>query len=90
MTIMTKDEKQAIIAEFQRSANDTGSPEVQIALLTKKINALTEHMKANKKDFATHRGLLQMVSDRRGLLDYLKKLDLERYATVIKRLGIRK
>lgn len=90
MTIMTKDEKQAIIAEFQRGANDTGSPEVQIALLTKKINSLTEHMKANKKDFATRRGLLQMVSDRRSLLDYLKKLDLERYAAVIKKLGIRK
>ena len=90
MTIMTKDEKQAIIAEYRRSAEDTGSPEVQVALLTKKINALTEHMKANKKDFATRRGLLQMVSDRRSLLDYLKKTDLERYAALIKRLGIRK
>ena len=90
MTIMTKEEKQAIIAEFHRGANDTGSPEVQIALLTKKINALTEHMKANQKDFATRRGLLQMVSDRRSLLDYLKRLDLERYAAVIKKLGIRK
>ncbi len=90
MTIMTKEEKQAIITEFQRKVGDTGSPEVQIALLTKKINALTEHMKANKKDFATRRGLLQMVSDRRSLLDYLKRLDLERYAAVIKKLGIRK
>ena len=90
MTIMTKEEKQAIIAEFQRGDKDTGSPEVQIALLTKKINALTEHMKANKKDVATRRGLLQMVSDRRSLLDYLKRLDLERYAAVIKKLGIRK
>ena len=84
---MTKSE---IIAAYAQHEGDTGSPEVQIALLTKKINALTEHMKANKKDFATRRGLLQMVSDRRSLLDYLKRLDLERYAAVIKKLGIRK
>lgn len=90
MTIMTKDEKQAIIAEYRRDDKDTGSPEVQIALLTKKINALTEHMKANKKDYSTRRGLLQMVSNRRSLLDFLKNIDQERYVAVIKRLGIRK
>ena len=90
MTIMTKDEKQAIIAEYRRDEKDTGSPEVQIALLTKKINTLTEHMKVNKKDFATRRGLLQMVSNRRSLLDYLKKIDQERYVAVIRKLGIRK
>ncbi len=90
MTIMNKDEKQAIIADFRRGDSDTGSPEVQIALLTKKINALTEHMKVNKKDFSTRRGLLQMVSNRRRLLDYLKRKDQARYVEVIKRLGIRK
>ena len=90
MTIMNKDEKQALISEYQRSANDTGSPEVQIAILTTKINALTEHMKKNKKDFSTRRGLLHMVSSRRRLLDYLKGKDQARYVAVIKRLGIRK
>ena len=90
MTIMTKDEKQAIIADYRRDDKDTGSPEVQIALLTKKINALTEHMKANKKDHSTRRGLLQMVSNRRSLLDYLRNIDQERYVVVIKKLGIRK
>ncbi len=90
MTIMNKDEKQALIADYRRSDSDTGSPEVQVAILTKKINALTEHMKANKKDFATRRGLLQMVSSRRRLLDYLKRKDQARYIELIKRLGIRK
>lgn len=90
MTIMTKEEKQAIIAEYRRSDSDVGSPEVQVALLTKKINALTEHMKIHKKDYSTRRGLLQMVSDRRSLLDYLKREDQARYVTLIKRLGIRK
>lgn len=87
---MNKDEKQAIIADFRRSDSDTGSPEVQVAILTKKINALTEHMKSNKKDFSTRRGLLQMVSSRRHLLDYLKRKDQVRYYELIKRLGIRK
>ncbi|MBQ9812045.1 MAG: 30S ribosomal protein S15 [Thermoguttaceae bacterium] len=90
MTIMNKDEKQAIIADYRRSDADTGSPEVQVAILTKKINALTEHMKANKKDFSTRRGLLQMVSSRRRLLDYLKRKDQARYVELIKRLGLRK
>ncbi len=90
MTIMNKDEKQALIADYRRSDSDTGSPEVQVAILTKKINALTEHMKKNKKDFSTRRGLLQMVSSRRRLLDYLKRKDQARYLELIKRLGIRK
>ncbi|MDD3586272.1 MAG: 30S ribosomal protein S15 [Thermoguttaceae bacterium] len=90
MTIMNKEEKQNIIADYRRSDADTGSAEVQIALLTKKINALTAHMKENKKDFSTRRGLLQMVSRRRRLLDYLIKIDQDRYVEIIKRLGIRK
>lgn len=90
MTIMKKEEKQEIIAQFRRDEKDTGSPEVQIALLTKKINALTEHMKQNKKDFSTRRGLLRMVGRRRSLLDFLKSIDPQRYVTVIKSLGIRK
>ncbi len=90
MTIMSKEEKQAIIAEFKRSDSDVGSPEVQIALLTKKINALTEHMKVNKKDFSTRRGLLAMVSRRRRLMDYLKKKDQGRYVALKERLGLRK
>lgn len=90
MTIMNKDEKQQIIVEFRRSDSDTGSAEVQIALLTKKINALTEHMKKNPKDFGTRRGLLQMVGRRRRLLDYLKKSDENGYVEVIQKLKIRK
>ncbi|MDO5552270.1 MAG: 30S ribosomal protein S15 [Planctomycetia bacterium] len=90
MTIMSKEEKQSIIADNRRDAADTGSPEVQIALLTTKINALTAHMKENIKDFSTRRGLLQMVGRRRRLLDYLKRVDSARYVAIIKRLGIRK
>ena len=90
MTIMSKEEKQALIAEFRRSDSDVGSPEVQVAILTKKINALTEHMKANKRDYSTRRGLLQMVSRRRRLLDYLASKDKERYVELIKRLGLRR
>ena len=90
MTIMNKDEKQAIIADYRRSDSDTGSPEVQVAILTKKINALTEHMKKNKRDFSTRRGLLQMVSRRRRLLDYLASKDQSRYVELIKRLGLRR
>ena len=90
MTIMSKEEKQAIIAEYKRSDSDVGSPEVQIALLTKKINALTEHMKVNKKDYSTRRGLLAMVSRRRRLMDYLKKKDQERYVALIESLGLLK
>ena len=90
MTIMNKEEKQAIIAEYRRSDSDVGSPEVQVAILTKKINALTEHMKVNKKDYSTRRGLLAMVSRRRRLLDYLKRKDQSRYFELIKSLGIRR
>ncbi|MDO5581446.1 MAG: 30S ribosomal protein S15 [Planctomycetia bacterium] len=90
MTIMNKEEKQQIITDYRRNDKDTGSAEVQIALLTKKINALTEHMKINKKDFSTRRGLLQMVGRRRRLLDYLKRTNQDGYVEVIKRLGIRK
>lgn len=84
MTIMSKEEKQALIAEYRRSDSDTGSPEVQVAILTKKINALTEHMKANKKDYSTRRGLLHMVSARRRHLDFLKRKDQARYVELIK------
>ena len=90
MTIMSKEEKQALIAEYRRDDADVGSPEVQVAILTKKINALTEHMKKNKRDFSTRRGLLQMLSRRRRLLDYLASKDQSRYVELIKRLGLRR
>ena len=89
MTI-TKDRKQELIQDFRREANDTGSPEVQIAILTTRINNLTEHMRTHTKDFATRRGLLAMVSRRRRLLDYLRRGDPQRYLDIIGRLGIRK
>lgn len=88
---MTSKEKKAeIIAAYGRTAGDTGSPEVQIALLTERINELTEHLKKNNNDHHSRRGLLKMVGQRRGLLEYLKKNDLEGYRTLIARLGIRK
>lgn len=87
---ITNEEKQKVIQEFATHENDTGSPEVQIAILTKRINALTEHMKANKKDFSTRRGLLIMVGRRNRLLSYLRGVDMERYKTLIARLGLRK
>lgn len=90
MTIMTSQEKQDLIGQFQRKEGDTGSPEVQIAILTKKINALTEHMRANKKDHSTRRGLLMMVSRRRRLLDFLKEVNPQGYVDIIQKLGIRK
>ncbi|HAN97424.1 MAG TPA: 30S ribosomal protein S15 [Planctomycetaceae bacterium] len=89
MTI-TKERKQVVVGEFRRAPNDTGSPEVQIAILTERINNLTEHMRSNSKDYSTRRGLLAMVSRRRRLLDYLKKIDQQRYLDAIGRLGIRK
>ncbi|MGY8768871.1 MAG: 30S ribosomal protein S15 [Pirellulales bacterium] len=89
MTITTED-KQKAIAEYQRSSDDSGSPEVQIAILTTRINNLTDHMKLHKKDFATRRGLLAMVSRRRRLLDYLKKTAPTTYLDLLARLGIRK
>jgi small subunit ribosomal protein S15 len=89
MTI-TKERKRELIQEFKRDDDDTGSPEVQIAVLTTRINNLTEHMREHKKDYATRRGLLAMVSRRRRLLDYLRKVDPQRYLDIIGRLGIRK
>ena len=87
---MTQAEKTAIIAEYATHEGDTGSPEVQIAVLTKRINDLTDHLKEHKKDHHSRRGLLKMVGQRRGLLAYLKKTDIERYRTLIDRLGLRK
>ncbi|MCA9217736.1 MAG: 30S ribosomal protein S15 [Planctomycetales bacterium] len=89
MTI-TKERKQELIGEYKKSESDTGSPEVQISILTTRINALTEHMRTHKKDYASRRGLLMMVSRRRRLLDYLKKIDPQRYLDTIGRLEIRK
>ena len=88
--MLLKDEKQAIIAENKLSETDTGSPEVQIAILTKRINDLTEHLKAHKNDHHSRRGLLKMVGKRRNLLNYLIKKDIERYRAIIAKLGIRK
>ncbi|MCF2642259.1 MAG: 30S ribosomal protein S15 [Lachnospiraceae bacterium] len=88
--MLAKEKKQAIIAEYGRTPGDTGSPEVQIALLTARINELTEHLKVNQKDHHSRRGLLKMVGQRRGLLAYLKKVDIERYRSLIERLGLRK
>ena len=87
--MMTTERKAEIIKEYGRTPNDTGSPEVQVALLTERINVLTEHLKENKKDHHSRRGLLKMVGKRRGLLDYLKKNDLEGYRALIAKLGIR-
>jgi small subunit ribosomal protein S15 len=89
MTI-TKQRKTGLIEEFRRTAEDTGSPEVQIAILTSRINGLTEHLQSHKRDFACRRGLLMLVSRRRRLLDYLKRVDPRRYLDVIGRLEIRK
>ena len=88
--MISKEKKAEIVAAFGRTPADTGSPEVQIALLTERINTLTEHLKENKKDHHSRRGLLMMVGQRRGLLNYLKKTDLEGYRALIERLGIRK
>jgi small subunit ribosomal protein S15 len=82
--------KSEIVAQFARAANDTGSPEVQIALLTSRINELTAHFKSHAKDHHSRRGLLRMVSRRRKLLDYLKGKDADRYRSVIEKLGLRK
>ena len=87
---MTQAEKQAIIKEYATHEGDTGSPEVQIAVLTKRINDLTEHLKTNKKDHHSRRGLLKMVGHRRNLLAYLQKNDIERYRAIVARLGLRK
>ena len=87
---MTQEEKQAIMAEYATHEGDTGSPEVQVAVLTKRINDLTEHLKTHKKDHHSRRGLLMMVGHRRNLLAYLQKTDIERYRALIAKLGIRK
>ena len=88
--MITKEKKQAIIAEYATTAGDTGSPEVQIAVLTARIAELTEHLKDNPKDHHSRRGLLKMVGKRRNLLKYLKNTDIERYRSLIERLGLRK
>jgi small subunit ribosomal protein S15 len=87
---MTPEEKAKIIDEFKQHDGDTGSPEVQVALLTARINYLTEHFKVHKKDFHSRTGLLKLVGKRRNLLKYLKNKDIERYRNLIKRLGLRK
>jgi small subunit ribosomal protein S15 len=86
----TAAEKAQVVKDYQRAANDTGSPEVQVALLTTRINQLTDHFKTHNKDHHSRRGLLKMVSRRRKLLDYLKRTDLTGYKTLIDRLGLRK
>ncbi len=88
--MISKEKKTAIINEYATKPGDTGSPEVQIAILTARINELTEHLKIHKKDHHSRRGLFKMVGQRRGLLEYLKKNDIERYRSLIERLGIRK
>ena len=87
---MTKERKQEIINTYKRDNNDTGSPEVQIALLTERINELTEHLKVHKKDNHSRRGLLKMVGKRRNLLNYLAKKDVERYREIAQKLSLRK
>lgn len=88
--MLAREQKQAVITRHRTHETDTGSPEVQIAVLSERIGELTEHFKTHKKDHASRRGLLMMVSKRRRLLDYLKKYDSERYKSVIQKLGIRK
>ncbi len=88
--MLAPEKKAALIDQHRTHATDTGSPEVQIAILSTRIGELTEHFKTHKKDHASRRGLLMMVSRRRSLLDYLRKSDTERYKTVIQKLGIRK
>ena len=88
--MITKDKKNEIIEKFKTHATDTGSPEVQIALLTFRINDLNEHLTAHKKDHHSRRGLLMMVGQRRGLLNYLMSIDITRYRTIIEKLGLRK
>jgi len=87
---ITKERKQSLIGDYKRADADTGSPEVQIAILTTRITDLTEHFRTHSKDYASRRGLLMMVSRRRRLLDYLKKVDPKRYLDIIRRLDIRK
>ena len=88
--MITKERKRELIGEYRRDDKDSGSPEVQIAILTSRINSLTEHMRSHPKDFATRRGLLMMVSRRRSMLDYLRRINPQGYVDIIGRLGIRK
>jgi small subunit ribosomal protein S15 len=88
--VLAKEQKKSLIDQYGTHPSDTGSPEVQIALLSERIGQLTEHFKTHQKDHGSRRGLLMLVSKRRSLLDYLKKYDTERYKTVISKLGIRK
>ena len=88
--MVSKEQKEQIIKDFGRTAGDTGSPEVQVAILTARINDLTDHFKANPKDHHSRRGLLKMVGQRRGLLAYLIEKDIERYRALIEKLGLRK
>ena len=88
--MISKEKKTQIIAEYGRKEGDTGSPEVQVAVLTARIQELTDHLKENPKDHHSRRGMLKMVGQRRGLLDYLKKSDLEGYRALIEKLGLRK
>jgi small subunit ribosomal protein S15 len=87
---ITPERKQVVMTDFATRSNDTGSPEVQVAVLTERISNLTEHLKAHKRDFASRRGLLMMVGRRRRLLDYLRRKNQSRYQTVIERLGLRR
>ncbi len=87
---LLKDEKRAVISDYRREESDTGSPEVQVAILSKRIEGLTEHLKTHTKDHHSRRGLLQMVGRRRRLLDYLRREDVERYRALIQRLGLRR
>ena len=88
--MLRKEEKTAVIEANRTSANDTGSPEVQVAILTRRINDLTNHLKTHKNDHHSRRGLLKMVGHRRNLLGYLKKKDIERYRAIVEKLGLRK
>ena len=88
--MITKEKKAAIVAEFGKTPTDTGSTQVQVAILTARINELTEHLKIHKKDHHSRRGLLMMVGQRRGLLEYLKKTDITEYRALIEKLGLRK
>ena len=87
---VTQDRKKSLITQFRTHDGDTGSPEVQIALLSERINGLTEHFKSHTKDHHSRRGLLMLIGKRRGLLEYLRKKDAERYRTIIEKLGIRR
>ncbi|MBO2518916.1 MAG: 30S ribosomal protein S15 [Firmicutes bacterium] len=86
---LAKEEKAEVIGRFSRHEGDTGSPEVQVALLTKRIEELTEHLKVHKKDYHSRRGLYKMIGQRRGLLNYLRKKDIERYRALVEELGLR-